>query len=89
MLRMFENKSDARTRAHFQSCRETVDMSADTFRTACQPVCGKCFWSAMRPRIAFIRTEVLLKCRDLSNLSVAIGRPDLLVSQPALIIATR
>jgi hypothetical protein len=25
----------------------------------------------MRPRIAFIRTEVLLKCRDLSKLSVA------------------
>src|SRR5437016_3297179 len=53
MLRMFENKSDARTHAHSQSCREIVDMSADTFRT-------KCFWSAMRPRIAFIRTEVLL-----------------------------
>jgi len=64
VLRMFENKSDARTRAHSQSCRETVDMSADTFRT-------KCFWSPMRPRIAFIRTEVLLKCRDLSKLSVA------------------
>ena len=64
MLRMFENKGDARTRAHSQSCRETVDMSADTFRT-------KSFWSAMRPRIAFIRTEVLLKCRDFSKLSVA------------------
>jgi hypothetical protein len=25
----------------------------------------------MRPRIAFIRTEVLLKCRDLEKLSVA------------------
>jgi hypothetical protein len=61
---MFENKSDVRTRAHSQSCRETVDMSADTFRT-------KCFWSAMRPRIAFIRTEILLKRRDLSKLSAA------------------
>src|SRR5436309_1082555 len=62
MLRMFENKSDARTRAHSQSCRETVDMSADTFRT-------KCFWSAhasphrFHPYRGFVKVSRLLKAQ--------------------------
>ncbi len=42
--------------AHSQSCRETVDMSPDTFRT-------KCFRSAMRLRIAFSITENLKQYR--------------------------
>jgi hypothetical protein len=45
MAALRDLKSDARTRAHSESCRETEKRRE--FRT-------KCFWSAMRPRIAFL-----------------------------------
>ena len=66
MLRMFENKGDARTRAHSQSCRETVDTSADTFaRSAASrtPSELECDASAHR----FHPYRGLLNCRDLSK----------------------
>src|SRR5439155_20154273 len=44
------SKSGAKTRAHSQSCRETR-RRFHGFRT-------KCFWSAMRPRIALGRIQI-------------------------------
>ena len=67
MLRMFENKSDARVRTHCESFRETDNPLNNVALPARRG--GKCFWSAMRLRIAFIGIKLFLRCRDLSKLN--------------------
>jgi hypothetical protein len=61
MLRMFENKSDARTHRTQKALRAKLLRGLLGF--------AKAFGVRTRPRVAFVGIKMFLRCRDLSKLN--------------------